>query len=346
MQGEQHFFWTDDDVQLLLTHYAGGSKGPVILTHGLGVSSGIFSIDTIDRTLLRCLYDDGFDVWLLDYRTSTLLPSSKTQSSGDDIARHDYPGAVDEVLRLTGVPNVQMVAHCFGATTFVMAMLYGKDGIHEKVRSAVISQIATDVIAPWPTRLKAVVHAPDIFAALKIGYVNSRATRHEAWYDRIADWALGLVIYPAGPEHCSSADCHRVSFLYGLLYQHSELNTATHERGLASMFGVANVRAFEHLCKMIRHKEVVSMDDGFNYMGHLDRLNIPITFIHGARNRCYLPKSTELTLKLLEKENGVGKYDRFVIPDFGHIDCIFGKDASENVYPYVSAALDKYQAAP
>jgi cholesterol oxidase len=346
LRGEPHSFLTDDDMRLRLTRYNGGSKGPVILTHGLGTSSNIFSTQAIDSNLLRCLYDDGFDVWLLDYRTSTLLPSSTMPSSGDDIARHDYPSAVDEVLRLTGACSVQMVAHCFGATTFVMAMLYGQNEIDKKVRSAVISQIATNVIAPWPTRLKAALHAPDIFARLKIGYVNSRASRQEAWYDRLFDWALGLTTYPAGPEQCSSADCHRISFLYGLLYQHSKLNTATHERGLASMFGPANVRAFRHLCEMIRHKEIVSMEDSFNYMGHLDRLNIPITFIHGARNRCYLPKSTELTVNLLEEENGVGLYERYVIPDYGHIDCIFGREANNDVYPYVSAALNRYSAAP
>jgi cholesterol oxidase len=313
-----------------------------MVTHGLGVSSRIFSTPTIERNLLRCLYDDGYDVWLLDYRTSTLLPSATRPSSGDDIARHDYPSAVDEVIKLSGASTIQVVAHCFGATTFVMAMLYGRGEIDKKVRSAVISQIATNVVAPWSTRLKAALHAPDIFASLKIKYVNSRANRREAWYDRLFDWALGLVIYPVGSEHCASADCHRISFLYGLLYRHSKLNTATHEHGLENMFGDANVRAFQHLCKMIRHQKIVSMEDQFDYMGHLRRLNIPIAFVHGARNRCYLPKSTKLTLKLLEKENGVGLYERYVIPEYGHIDCIFGKEAWRDVYPYISAALNKY----
>ena len=86
------------------------------------------------------------------------------------------------------------------------------------------------------------------------------------------------------------------------------------------------------------------MEGDFDYMGHLQRLKIPITFIHGARNRCYLPKSTELTLELLKKENGEGLYERYVIPEYGHIDCIFGKEASRDVYPYISAALDEYSS--
>ncbi|MDQ3223269.1 MAG: GMC oxidoreductase, partial [Gemmatimonadota bacterium] len=73
---EIHPFTTDDGVTLRLTRYQGGSKGPVILSHGLGVSSRIFSIDTIETNLLEFLYAHGYDVWLLDFRASIELPAS------------------------------------------------------------------------------------------------------------------------------------------------------------------------------------------------------------------------------------------------------------------------------
>jgi len=34
---ETHYFETSDKVQLRLKRYKGGAKGPVILSHGLGV---------------------------------------------------------------------------------------------------------------------------------------------------------------------------------------------------------------------------------------------------------------------------------------------------------------------
>jgi cholesterol oxidase len=116
-------------VPLRLTRYQGGSKGPVILSHGLGVSSLIFSLDTIDTNMLEYLYAHGYDVWLLDYRDSIALPSDAAQqSSGDDVALNDYPAAVDFVRKITGAPDVQMVVHCWGSTTFFMAMLAGLQG--------------------------------------------------------------------------------------------------------------------------------------------------------------------------------------------------------------------------
>ena len=46
---EIHEFRTSDGVNLRLTRYKGGAKGPVLLVHGAGVSSGIFSTD-LDET--------------------------------------------------------------------------------------------------------------------------------------------------------------------------------------------------------------------------------------------------------------------------------------------------------
>ena len=65
---ELHYFNSLDDVPLLLTRYKGGTKGPVILAHGLGVSSKIFTIDTIETNLTEYLVAHGYDVWLLDFQ--------------------------------------------------------------------------------------------------------------------------------------------------------------------------------------------------------------------------------------------------------------------------------------
>lgn len=45
--------------QILLTRYQGGTKGPVVMFHGAGVSSEIFSLDTIDTNLLEYLLEKG-----------------------------------------------------------------------------------------------------------------------------------------------------------------------------------------------------------------------------------------------------------------------------------------------
>jgi cholesterol oxidase len=76
------------------------------------------------------------------------------------------------------------------------------------------------------------------------------------------------------------------------------------------------------------------------YMDQLERLAIPTAFIHGAENACFLPRSTEDTLAALSRTNGTSLYKRHVIPAYGHIDCIFGKNAARDVYPYIVRHLD------
>ena len=48
--------------EIALTRYNGGSKGPVVMFHGAGVSSGMFSLDTIDTNLVEYLVQHRYDV--------------------------------------------------------------------------------------------------------------------------------------------------------------------------------------------------------------------------------------------------------------------------------------------
>lgn len=332
---ELHTVTTDDGVELRLTRYRGGAKGPVVLSHGLGVSSLIFSMDTFETNLLEYVFAKGYDVWLLDYRASIDLPSSRSQFNADDVATKDYPAAVGKVLSETGADSVQMVAHCFGATTFSCAMLAGLQG----VRSAVISQISTDIVGPIQSRLKAGLHLPEVLDAVDIDDLDADAERHHSWRARVFNAAARLA--PAQDKQpCDSATCHRITFMYAPLYRHEQLNQATHD-ALHEMFGVANIESFEHLGLMLRKGHLVGASGDDRYMPHVDRMGIPISFVHGALNKCFLPESIEKTVARLSTANGANLYTRHQIPGYGHIDCIFGRDAARDVYPYVLKHLEE-----
>lgn len=327
---------TDDNISIRLTRFQGGLKGPVILSHGLGVSSKIFSLTTIEQNLLEALYQEGFDVWLLDYRASIDLPSANTRFSADEIARYDYQAAVNKVLAISGADSVQMVAHCFGATTFVMAMLAGLQG----VRSAVCSQIGAHIQVGAEGKLKTGLYLPSLLEKLGIDSLDAYTDTHANWVERLYDKALRL--YPVSfEEKCNSPTCRRITFMYAPLYEHDQLNTATHD-ALHEMFGVANIGAFKHLALMAREEQLMDKNGDDTYMPHLERLNIPLRFIHGAENECFLPASTEKTLNALKALNNGIAYDRKVIPKYGHIDCIFGKHAARDVYPHIIEHLGNY----
>lgn len=325
---------TADQVQLRLTRYQGGGKGPVLLTPGLGVSSRIFAVDTIETNLVEYLFAHGYDVWLLDYRASIDLPAALVRSTADDIASQDYPAAIAKVRELTGAATIQVVAHCFGAVTFCMALLKGLAG----VRAVVFSQIATHARVAPLTRLKAGLYLPNVLDRLGVTSLTAYVDTQADWWNRLYDSALRL--YPAEQEErCSSPVCRRITFMYAPLYEHDRLNVATHET-LHELFGVANIGAFEHLALIARRGQLVDAQGEDVYLPQLDRLALPIAFIHGAENECFLPESTELSFNLLRAHNGPGLYSRHVIPGYGHIDCIFGQEAVRDVYPLILQHLE------
>lgn len=328
-------FAANDETQLKLTRYYGGERGPVLLIHGLGVSSRIFTIDTINTNLVEYLYEHNYDVWLLDFRTSIDLPVANSQFSVDILAQQDIPAAVAKVCELTSSKSIQVVAHCLGANAMLMAALQGMPG----VRSAVCSQTALDFYTPPITQIKAGLYMPSLLKRVGINSFNAYVDSHADWKSRIYDMALKYYPLESG-ERCQSATCHRVTFMYGHLFEHDKLNRATHET-LHELFGVANITAFDHLARMVRKKHLVNAKGKNIYLRQIKRLRFPILLIHGSENRCYLPKSTQKSLFRLIQANGNEYYDHVIIPGYGHIDCIIGANAANDVFPIILRHLNK-----
>ncbi len=335
-------FATADGKHLRLTRYTtvgAQPKGPLLFTHGLGVSSQIFAVDTIDTNLLEYMVERGFDCWLLDFRASIDLPYARDRWTGDDCAKFDYQPAVDLIRRETGAESVQVMAHCFGATTFTMAVL---GGYLTGVRSAVISQISTDILVRFfPQRMLAFLRAPSLLDALNIDFVNARATTEDGFANKLIDGLIRVALPFQREERNRNATSSRITALYGQLYETDQLNAMTFDSGLAEMFGEANIDAFKHLALLTRKRVLLDASGEDKYMPHLDRMAFPVCFIHGAENACFMPESTARTVDKLTARNGGKFYTRHVIPNYGHIDCIFGKNAASDVFPKIYEHLEK-----
>jgi cholesterol oxidase len=324
-----------DSKTLRLTRYQAGNKGPVLLIHGSGVSSRIFATDLVGTNLVEFLCAAGYDVWLVDLRMSIELPSALEPTTADAIAREDIPAAVAQIRQRTGADQIQVVAHCFGALAFTMSLLSGLKG----VRSALLSQVSAHPIPGAMQRIKAGMHMPEILQHLGVRDLTV-LTRADNWPNNLLDEALR--IYPVGhDEGCGNALCHRATFLYGLLYEHAQLGEQLHTN-LQELFGVHDVELFSQLATMVRAGHVVDANGANVYLPNLKGMDFPIGFIHGTENRCYLPVSTETTFNMLVDRFGAQQYERHLIQGYGHIDCIFGKNAAVDVYPVIARYLDAH----
>jgi cholesterol oxidase len=71
--------------------------------------------------------------------------------------------------------------------------------------------------------------------------------------------------------------------------------------------------------------------------------SIPITFVSGELNQCYLPVSTERTFQWLQSVNDPALYRRHVTPGYGHIDNFMGATANRDCY---ALFLEQLEACP
>ncbi|HLX90495.1 MAG TPA: hypothetical protein VKR32_02355, partial [Puia sp.] len=93
----------------------------------------------------------------------------------------------------------------------------------------------------------------------------------------------------------------------------------------------------------IREKKLVDATGKDIYLPHLaERMDLPITFVHGSENQCFKPESTEISFNTLKSLNPGQRYSRHVVDGYGHIDCIFGKNAYRDVYPYMLEHLESF----
>lgn len=319
---------TDDGVALRLTRYR-GTGAPVMLSHCIGVSSRMYLADTQPTTLTEYLHERGYDVWLLDHRLSIELPASERQSTMDDLAVRDYPAAVAAIRAATAADGVHVVAHGVGSSTFTMALLAGLEG----VRSAVVSQVSTHLRVPLLNRLKTESRSSTVMSRAGMETMTTYTDAAASLPGRALDRSLRL--YPiARDERCLSPVCHRITVLYGELYEHAQVGDATHE-ALHELFGVANLTALRQLELIIRRGHLVDASGAEAYLPHVERLALPLTLIHGSANECVLPKATELTFDVLTRSNDPSLYRRHLIEGYGHVDCMIGEHADRDVFPHI-----------
>lgn len=320
---------TDDGLSLMLTRYKGGDKGPLLMLHGFSGNRLTFSIDTIDTNAAEYFYEHGYDVWLYDYRLSSLVEGAKEQHTLDEVALIDLPNAIDKIIAITGVSQIDVLAHCVGSISMFMSLMSGK--LENKIRSMVSAQIAINFVPQNQVKLKTGLHLPDLLHDMGISTLTAYTDSNASWEERLYDEFIKLYA-DHSQEFCTDPSCQRMCFMFGPLIEHAQLNDATHSATI-EMFGTANVRSYQQLSLMINKNRVLNAKGEDVYMPGIHNLNIPITFIHGEKNGLFHVASTHDTYELLCKTNGPEKYQHHVIKKYGHNDCMYGKNASKDVFP-------------
>lgn len=324
---EVHDFTADDGTVLRLHHAPGGPRGPLLLAPGTAMSGLSMCLDTVPCNLTEYLHAEGFDVWLLDWRTSPLLPAHRHPYSLLDVARHDWPSAVAAVRAKTGGRRVGVLAHCLSSTALFLSILRGHLKT-EHLSAIVASQVAMHLTMNIVGRLKTLSHADLLLPAQQLIHLRpDEVTLHVA---DAAITALAAIV----PQVCASSSCQRQTATFGELVQHERLNDATHAL-LGELIPEVSAGFLCDVVPLSRHGSILDAAA----LANLHRLALPITLLSGEHNQTLVPQSTEASYEALCAVNDPSLYLRHVIAGYGHLDCLLGARAHEDVFPHISAAF-------
>jgi cholesterol oxidase len=322
-------FKAGDGSDLLMHHTSGGTRGPVLVTPGTAMTALSYCIDTVPQNLVEFLVAEGFDVWLVDWRTSPLLDAHKQPYTLDDVGHYDWPAAVAEVRRRTKAPKVSVLAHCLSSPCFLLSLLRGHQDPGQ-ISSFIASQVALHLHMTPAGRLKVQTRMQLLLPKKDI--IHQRPADKKV---QIADMAVSFLSHVVPKSYsCDNPVCPRHSATFGDVIFHPRLNAPTHAL-MGDLIPECLTAFLQDVGTWASKASILTDED----MKHLDRLQIPIMFISGAENRMFVPKATEQTFNLLCESNGKDNYRRSVYEDFGHLDCYIGEGAQTAIWPDLAKAL-------
>ncbi|WP_239137754.1 alpha/beta hydrolase [Sphaerisporangium rufum] len=344
-----HPFSTGDELGLTLTRFRGGECDDVVLlVHGLTSSSDMFVMPE-HRNLVTHLLENGFgDVWALDFRMSNRFPYNMEtrRHTLDDIAAFDHPAAVGELRRHVGARRIHVIAHCLGSVSFQMSLFGGAVG---GITSMVANSVGlTPRVHPW-ARMKLAAGPALLEHVLGLSYIDPRFAGAPPLTRR---WLLARLVSFLHPE-CREPACHMQSFMWGsgrpAMYRHRNLapDTHVHER-LADLNGAADVGYYRHVGRMVRAGRAVKCDPGEpahaalpdDYLAGAAAVPTPVLFLTGDHNDVFTDSNIVCHRELSAR--APGRHELQILPGYGHIDPLIGRNAHVDVFPRILDFLKRH----
>ncbi|MCK0100289.1 GMC family oxidoreductase N-terminal domain-containing protein [Qipengyuania sp. S6317L1] len=340
-KAERYVVPAEDGVNVGLTRYRGGSRGPIMLAPGFSVKASSFATPTVKKNLAESLVEEGYDVWLFDYRASADSGNDREKPpefSIDDIARYDWPAAIAKVRSVSGADSVQALAHCVGSMSLLMGI--GAGWVSD-VRSLISSQLTLHPVTDWLNYMKSDLGIAGALGEVSLldGHMDFVSQGTDA--DNEIDAVMYQVPMPEGQE-CKSPTVRRVFGVFGPSWDVRQLGHDTY-LALGSMFSRVSLSPFEQLQNIMRKGLALNAngEDIYTSEDAARRLALPITFLSGATNQIFYPESGQRTRVWLSGHNGKRLYSQRIVPDYGHMDLFIGRNASKEVTPLILKELQE-----
>jgi pimeloyl-ACP methyl ester carboxylesterase len=336
---------------------------PVLMIHGYSASGTTFAHPAVRPNMAEYFVQRGRDVWLLDMRTSSGMPTARIAWSFEEAALEDIPAAVAEICRRSGAKSIDVFAHCMGSAMLSMAVLapppagedpYERRALPSRIRRAALSQIAPVVV----------MSPANIFRGYAMSYLKRflpfenyrfRVRPHPGIADQLIDRLLATLPYP---EHEFDTENplwpwrrtpfvgtrHRMDALYGRDFNLADadgtplLDDAVLEY-IDDLFGPLSIETVSQAIYFARSQVITNRIGRNEYVlrPNLERWKFPTLSLHGAQNGL----SDVATLARFQRtfaEEARISIEIDECPEFGHQDSLIGRRAEqvfEKVYRFL-----------
>lgn len=323
---------------------------PILLIHGYSASGTTFAHPAVEHGgLAGHLARRGRDVWVVDLRSSSGMPTAREPWTFDEVGYADIPLAVDQVLRSTGHRKLDVVAHCMGSAMLSMALLgrYPPQGgagdpeidlrrlLPERIRGLVMSQVGprlhmspANVARAYLMRylqhylpLDAYSFRPEGESGQGLDFLDGLLASVPYSED---EFRLENPIWPLGARTPWAGTRHRLDALYGVTFKLDRMPRAVLDC-IDDFFGPLNVHTATQVIHFTRGFRITDAS-GRDFVSEADietRLAFPVLSLHSVHNGL-VDYSTRLHMeKFMSSESRRSE----ALPGHGHQDALIGTGA-------------------
>ena len=352
-------------VRIRLTRYRRtSSKFPVLLLHGYSASGTTFTHKTLNVPFAKMLHDHGYDVWVLDMRTSCAMDSALYPWSFEDVAAADIPEAIKHIVSVTGFEKINVVAHCMGSAMFSMSILGRWDrhpDLHQHINSAVLSQVPPVIRLREAGRFRAFL-SNYLKTFLPQTEYQLQASAKPDFRENIADFILSTLPYPDSEQTVEQLRAYRdvdyqrtrrrLDLLYTRTFHIENVSPETLDH-IDDLFGPLNLQTISQSIHFARQgwvtdrlgKDLQPPDTIAQTMER--QWTFPTYAFIGKENSLFEPGALREFEQIFHRQDMQSTLTiAEPIDNYGHQDVFMANDAKEKVFDNLVDWLDRHQSAP
>lgn len=317
----------------------------IFMVPGASVDQNIYSLPTIEVNAVNYFTRAGYRVYVTVHRICQLKVAENNWTTYD--SRHDIRACLEMIRQEEGPEKIYTICHCMGAVAYSSGLLDGTIPT-EWIKGISCSQVFMNPV--WATlnlfkALAGPIPFDKLYSFFGGNWFSCSSSTDDSYFQQLVNQVLRF--YPdTRSEMCNNVSCHRCSLVFGRLWNHKNLNEATH-RQINRFFGGVNMRLLHLLMQMGVRGFVTTNAPLFKDLTtatNVERLRgIPIMLFSGGDNHVLSPEATERSYEILRDAFGTDDnlYERNVVPGYGHLDCWMGREAYKDVFPMVRRTVDR-----